>query len=97
MIKKPWESRRDAMLDVLAKAMPFIFQPILQLDLVNAQPLTEALSGRWSFEKDWRDTRNAAWHVANAFTLLIARSELWKATPKDPWWHHMPPSWMSAR
>jgi hypothetical protein len=26
-IEKPWESRRDAMLDVLAKAMPVTFQP----------------------------------------------------------------------
>ena len=81
-IKKPWESRRDAMLDVLGKAMPFTFQPILQLDPVNARPLIEALSGRWSFEKDRRDVRNASWHVANAFTILLTRLELWKVTPK---------------
>jgi hypothetical protein len=55
----------------------------LQLDPVNARPLIEALSGRWSFEKDRRDTRNASWHVANAFTLLLCRLELWKAMPKD--------------
>ena len=81
-IKKPWESRRDAMLDVLGKALPYTFQPILQLDPVNARPLIEALSGRWSFEKYRRDVRNTSWHVANAFTLLLTRLELWKATPK---------------
>jgi hypothetical protein len=96
VIRKPWESRRDAMLDVLGKALPFTFKPILQLDPVNVRPLIEALSGRWSFEKDRRDTRNASWHVANAFTLLIARSELWKAAPKDPESPQLPPSWMSA-
>jgi phage terminase large subunit-like protein len=94
-IEKPWESRRDAMLDVLAKAMPVTFQPILQLDLVDARPLIEALSGRWSFEKDRRDTRNTSWHVANAFTLLLCRLELWKATPKN-FEHVIPPSYMSA-
>ena len=95
-IQKPWESRRDAMLDALSKAMPFTFKPILQLDPVNARPLIEALSGRWSFEKDRRDTRNASWHVANAFTLLIARIEMWKAKPKDPEPQMLPPSWMSV-
>jgi hypothetical protein len=28
-IQKPWESRRDAMLDILGKAMPYTFRPIL--------------------------------------------------------------------
>ena len=94
-IRKPWESRRDAMLDVLAKAMPFKCQAILQLDPVGARPLVEALSGRWTFEKDRRDTRNASWHVANAFTLLLSRLELWKATPKT-FERQMPPSAMSS-
>ena len=78
VIQKPWESRRDAMLDALSKAMPYTFKPILQLDPVNARPLIEALSGRWSFEKDRRDTRNASWHLANAFTLLITRARCGK-------------------
>jgi hypothetical protein len=95
-IEKPWQTRRDAMLDVLRKAMPFKFQPILQLDPVNARPLIDAFSGRWSFEKERRDTRNASWHVANAFTLRIARSELWKATPKNFEPPRLPPSHMSA-
>ena len=82
VIQKPWESRRDAMLDVLGKAMPYTFKPILQIDPVDARPLIEALSGRWSFERERRDMKNALWHVANAFTLLIARSELWKAKQK---------------
>jgi hypothetical protein len=50
-IQKPWESRRDAMLDILGKALPYTFRPILQIDPVNARPLIEALSGRWSFKK----------------------------------------------
>ena len=82
-IKKPWESRRDAMLDVLGKAMPFTFQPILQLDPVNARPLIEALSGRWSFEKDRRDVRNASWHVANAFTILLTPARTLEGHTKD--------------
>src|SRR5688572_22852613 len=36
--------------------------------------LIEALSGRWSYEKDRRDQRNIWWHVANAFPLLIGRA-----------------------
>ena len=36
----------------------------------------------WYFERERRDMKNASWHVANAFTLLIARSELWKAMQK---------------
>jgi phage terminase large subunit-like protein len=95
-VKTPWEGRKDAMLDVLAKAMPYTFRPTLQIDPVDARPLIEALSGRWSFEKDRRDTRNASWHVANAFTLLLARLELWKATAKAPKPRPMPPSPMSA-
>jgi hypothetical protein len=95
-LKNRGESRRDAMLDALAKAIPHVFTPALQIDPVNARPLIEALSGRRSFEKDRRDTRNASWHVANAFSLLLSRLELWKATPKNPERMRMPPSAMSA-
>ena len=84
------------LLDILGKAMPYSFRPILQIDPVNARPVIEALSGRWSFEKDRRDTRNASWHVANALTLLLSRLELWKAMPKDPKPPRLPPSPMSA-
>ena len=96
VIKKPWESRRDAMLDVLGKATAYTFKPILQLDSVNALPLIEALSGRWSFERERRDTKNASWYIANAFGLLLARSELWKAMQKPPMVQRLPPSWMSC-
>ena len=95
-INKPWEIRRDAMLDVLSKAMPYTFKPMLQLDPVAARPLIEALSGRFAFEKDRRDLRNPKWHLANAFTLLLTRLELWKARPKDPEPMRLPPSAMSA-
>jgi hypothetical protein len=70
----PWESRRDAMLDVLGKATPYIFTPALQIDPVAGRLLIEALSGRWSYEKEARrDRRNIWFHVANAFSLLVAR------------------------
>ena len=96
MIRKPWESRRDAMLDVLGKATAYSFRPILQIDPVDARPLIEALSGRWSFEKERRDMKNASWYVANSFGLLIARSELWKAPASPPVAQRVGPGWMSA-
>jgi hypothetical protein len=91
-VKTKWENRKDAMLDVLSKAMPYTFRPMLQIDPVDARPLIEALSGRWSFEKDRRDTRNAPWHVADAFSLMLARLDLFKAIPKDPKVRSRPPS-----
>jgi hypothetical protein len=55
----PWESRRDAMLDVLGKATPYVFTPALQIDPVDGRMLIDALSGRWSYEKEARrDKRN---------------------------------------
>ena len=96
MIRKPWESRRDSLLDILSKAVPYSFRPILQIDPVDARPLIEALSGRWSFERERRDTKNASWYIANAFGLLLARSELWKAMQKPPMVQRLPPSWMSC-
>ena len=73
----PWESRRDAMLDVLGKATPYVFTPGLQIEPVDGRLLIEALSGRWSYEKEARrDRRNIWFHVANAFSLLIGRKAL---------------------
>ena len=91
-ISKPWEIRRDAMLDILTKAAPFTFRPIVQIDPAGASALSQALNGRL-YEKDKAERRN--WHVANAFTLLIARIEMWKAMPKNPA-PHLTPSFMSA-
>ena len=34
----PWESRKDAMLDLLAKATPFNFTPMLQIDGTSRTP-----------------------------------------------------------
>ena len=49
-ISKPWEIRRDAMLDILVKAAPFTFKPIVQIDPANTLPLSQALNGRF-YEK----------------------------------------------
>jgi hypothetical protein len=79
-----WESRRDAMLDVIGKAKPFHFEPVLQIDPVDARLLIEALSGRWTYEKDRRNQRNIWWHVANAFSLLIGRAAPPAAVDEPP-------------
>lgn len=54
--QKPWESRKDSILDLLAKAVPGAFKPALQIDSTEARLLVDALSGRWSYEKNRRDT-----------------------------------------
>ena len=69
-----WESRRDQMLDCLGKSLPYVFGPALTIDPVDGRLLIEALSGRWSYEKEARrDRRNLWWYVANAFSLVIDR------------------------
>ena len=68
-----WESRRESMLDLLGKSAPFAFQPALQIS-PDARLLIEALSGRWSYEKDRSDQRNIWWQIANAFSLVVARA-----------------------
>jgi hypothetical protein len=45
----------------------------LQINQADARLLVEALSGRWSFEKDRRDQRNVWHYVANAFSLCVDR------------------------
>jgi len=69
----PWESRREAMLDLFGKAKPFAMTPALQIDRGNARLLVEALSGRWSYVQERRDKRNVWYYVANAFSLCVDR------------------------
>jgi hypothetical protein len=69
----PWESRKDAILDLLGKAVPGAFMPALQIDPTYGRLLIEALSGRWSFGKDRRDTRKIWNHVADAFSCIVDR------------------------
>jgi hypothetical protein len=47
--------------------------PALQINRGDGRLLVEALSGRWSFDHERRDKRNAWYYVANAFSLCIDR------------------------
>ncbi|HXQ34215.1 MAG TPA: hypothetical protein VN843_09395 [Anaerolineales bacterium] len=67
-----WEGWRDGVLDLIGKATPGTFQPSLQIDGIGAKLLIEALSGRWSYDTDRREKRTVWYHVANAFSLLVA-------------------------
>ena len=69
-----WESRKESMLNFLGKVEPFTFKPALQIDPAGGKLLVEALSGRWSYEKDRRDKRNIWFYVASAFSLIVARA-----------------------
>jgi hypothetical protein len=69
-----WEGRRDGVLDLISKATPGTFQPSLQIDGTGAKLLIEALGGRWSYDTERRDKRTVWYHVANAFSLLVATS-----------------------
>jgi hypothetical protein len=89
-ITKPWEHRRDSMLDTLTKAQAFTFRPIVQINPENTLPLSQALnSGRYN-ERVQADRKG--YHVVNSFSLLLARLELWKAMPRKSGPHRMPPS-----
>jgi hypothetical protein len=92
-ITKPWEHRRDSMRDLLTKAAPFTFRPLLQINSIDTQALTQALNAR-SYEKAQIDGKT--YHVVNALSILLARLELWKATPKNSRPMRLPPSAMSA-
>jgi hypothetical protein len=91
-ISKPWEVRRDSMLNALSESLPFTFKPRLQFDPRGTQVLSQALSGR---VYDKTQAEKKSYHIINAFSLLLARLELWKMQPKAK-----PPrpvgSWMSA-
>ena len=67
-----WEARRDAVLDLIGKATPGMFQPSLQIDASGAKLLIEALGGRWSYDTDRREKRTVWYHVVNAFSLLVS-------------------------
>jgi hypothetical protein len=90
-----WVKRREAILDYLERAQPFLFRPVIQIDPINARPLVDALGARWNYDKERRDTRDAAWHIANAFGILLTRLKLkvQSNAQKPP---RLPPSWMSA-
>jgi hypothetical protein len=66
-----WESRRDAVLELIGRATPGAFRPALQID-PSAKLLIEALSGRWTYESERRERRTVWYHVANAFSLLVS-------------------------
>jgi hypothetical protein len=93
LVSKPWELRRDSLLHTLTQAQPFTFKPQVQLDLLGTRDLSQALN-RPFYEKEKAEKKN--YHLINAFTLLLSRLELWKATPKDPKPPRLPPSAMSA-
>jgi len=42
------------------------------IDGTGAKLLIEALSGRWSYDRERRDKRTVWYHVANAFSLLVS-------------------------
>src|SRR5262249_12033730 len=93
-ISRPWESRRDIMLNALTRAVAFSFKPALQFDPAGTIQLCQSLTtGRYR-ERIQADKKN--YHIVNAFTLLLARLEVWKAMPKDPRPRNLPPSPMSA-
>jgi hypothetical protein len=80
----PWESRRETLLDLLGKSLPWTFGPALQIDPTDARLLIEALSGRWSYENDRREKRTIWHHVANAFSLTLGRIESRSRKPAAP-------------
>jgi hypothetical protein len=90
-ITKPWESRRDAMLEVLVKAQAFSFKPVVQIN--STSTLSQALNGR-VYEK--AQIEKKTYHVLNAFSLLVARLQMWQVMSKDLKPPRLPPSAMSA-
>ena len=93
-ITKPWESRRDAMLEVLVKAQAFSFKPVVQINSTDTQVLSQALNGR-VYEKTQIEKKT--YRVLDAFALLVVRLEMWKTMSNNsarlP---RLPPSAMSA-
>ena len=92
-ITKPWESRRDAMLEVLVKAQAFSFKPVVQINSTDTQVLSQALNGR-VYEKSQIEKKT--YRVLDAFSVLVARLQMWQAMPKDPKPPRLPPSAMAA-
>ena len=95
-IKRPWEERRNVVMDILNRAMKFTFKPALQLDPVHARPLAEALNSPF-YERSNRTQVEKTNHcIVGALALMLLRAELWKATPKASQPRQPPRSWMTA-
>ena len=88
-----WEARLDQMRDALTKSAVYTFKPLIQFSPQNTSLLTQALnSGRY---RD-REVDRKNFHIVSAFTLLLARQEIWKQAPRDEKPQRVPPSFMSA-
>jgi hypothetical protein len=90
-ITKPWDVRRDSLLDTLTKAQPFTFEPVVKINRENTLPLSQALSSRF-YDK----AEKKHYYIANAFSLLLSRLDLWKNTPKARGPRILPPSAMAV-
>jgi hypothetical protein len=89
-ITAPWLTRRNAMLDLLLKVQPGP-KMMIQINPTNTASLNQALSTR-SYEKG---VDKKGYHITNAFTLLLARLDLWKIK-REKLVQHQPPSWMMS-
>jgi hypothetical protein len=88
-----YSERLDKMRAALVKSVPYKFVPAIQFNPVGTSALTGALaSGRYR-EKATVDKKN--WHAVNAFSLVIARLEIFKNQPKESKPRPLPPSYMS--
>jgi len=94
-IKRPWEERRRAVMDILPKSIPFRFTPALQLDPIHAKPLAEALNTPFYERSDRTQLEKTNHCIVNGLALMLLRAELWKQQPKN---RPMPNvgSWMTA-
>src|SRR4030095_14750586 len=93
-ITKPWESRRDAMLEVLVKCQAFSFKPVVQINSTDTQVLSQALNGR-VYEKTQIEKKT--YRVLDAFSVLVVRLEMWKVmSNKSARPPRLPPSPMAA-
>jgi hypothetical protein len=92
LVSKPWEIRRDSLVNWLSQSQPFTFKPQVQLDSLGTRDLSQALSRPFHEKKQ----AEKSYHIVNAFSLLLTRLDSWKAMPKDPKPPRMPPSPMAA-
>jgi len=89
-ISKPWEIRRDNLLNSLVKAVPYKLTPAVQFDPTNTVQLSQALSSGRYRERIQADRQN--YHVVNALTILLSRIDFWRAMPKSHRPRPLPPS-----
>jgi hypothetical protein len=65
-----WASRKENLLNLFDKAVPFSFSPAMQIDPVHARTLVESLGGRW----DQNEDKKTIWYgVANALSLVACQ------------------------